>query len=440
MLSNIIKGFFWQGIGLVAAFVSLPISIDYLGFHDFGLWVTIYGIILWLGGMDLGISNGYRNELATSLANKDYENSSFITSNAYFTIIAIVIIIILVIQSISTLVQIYNPINDSLGHPLSLAIFMLVIFIGFEMIFKLAAVIYTADQRSSVLPMITGINALVILVVVFILNVTKFELSGGRVLTYAIMIGLVPLITNLALTIYAFSGNYSYLRPNISDVKYDYIKRIFNIGSKFFGIQLAMILFLQLTNFLVASWSSPSDVAILAVAEKYFGLISVAGSILLFPFWSKFTEANEHGRHIWIKGTIFKLELMFLMIIFFTVISVVVFPYIQKIWLDDIIQVPFSYTLLISLKYLFILWNSLYCYYLNGIGDIKPQLYLYAFFAIINIPCSYILFQFFGINGVLMVIPVLMFFMALLMKFRVYKILSKKIMIKNKQDTVELSS
>ncbi|MEN2489795.1 hypothetical protein AAYQ05_18470 [Flavobacterium sp. B11] len=423
---NIAKGFVWQGLGIVATLISLPISIKFLGKHDYGLWITIYGTVLWMSSFDFGIGNGFRNELTISFTREDNLKSTKIVTNAFIAISILslgLVLIGLILNFILYNRLIFN--FDYIENSFSLINILLILF-GFEMILRLTSTIYTADQRSSIAPLITGINNILILIAVYVFYCIKDVFSHDKLFYYGITIGSIPVISNGTLTLIGFAGKYKYLLPKFDYFDKEWIRAILKTGIKFFGIQISMIFLLQLSNILVSTWSNPEFVTVINIADKYFGIISIIGTIILFPFWSAFTAANERGDTIWIKKTIRKLELIFGGLTFVSLILLLLFPLAVKFWFKESIEVPQIYALIIMLKNLFIILNSIYSYYLNGIGRIKLQLIMYVVLAILNVPISWILFINFGTVGIILFMPLAMLIMALSQKKYILNILGKE--------------
>ena len=51
---NIIYSLLLKIIGMATIFMLVPISIKYLGNTNYGVWITISGIIAWAGMFDFG--------------------------------------------------------------------------------------------------------------------------------------------------------------------------------------------------------------------------------------------------------------------------------------------------------------------------------------------------------------------------------------------------
>lgn len=423
---NIIKGFIWQGLGILATLISLPISIKFLGKYDYGLWITIYGTVLWMSSFDFGIGNGFRNELAVSFALKDNDRSLKIVTNAFIAISLLSLSLICIGLIINFILYKGFILNFDYIENYYYLINILIFLFGIEMILRLTGTIYTADQRSSITPLLTGINNILILIVVYVFYHNRNIFIHNKLYFYGISIAMIPLISNGLLTFIGFSSRYKYLIPKLICFDKIWINKILNTGIKFFGIQISMIFLLQLSNILVASWSNPEFVTIINIADKYFGIISIVGTIILFPFWSAFTAENERGNISWIKKTIKKLELTFIGLTVISIILLSLFPYVVKIWFRKSIVVPQLFAVVIMFKNLFIILNSIYSYYLNGIGRIKLQLILYVILAILNVPISWVLFKIFGTVGIIIFLPIAMLIMAIAQKIYTLNILNTK--------------
>ena len=80
-----------------------------------------------------------------------------------------------------------------------------------------------------------------------------------------------------------------------------------------------------------------------------------------------------------------------------------------------------------SLFVLVRVYGSIYMYFLNAIGKIKLQLWLYVFGAIINIPLSIFLVKQFnlGSSGVILGTVVSIISLSIVLPIQTYKILKK---------------
>lgn len=424
---NIIKGLGWQSLSLAATFMAVPFSLEYLGNNDYGLWIAIYVTTLWLSNFDFGVPSSLRNLLAIAVAKKQVIFQRELISTSYFFVFIVTSCIVLVVIVANFVLFYGTDIVNSENHDYIILSSYLIFVISLDMVFKLILTIFTANQRAAILPACTGISNVFILISVVLLNKYQLTFFDSRVYTYALFIPLAPLIINFVLTCVSFSSIYGRIKPNFNYFSYTLLKRLLFLGFGFFLIQISMAIFTQISNIIIATLSEPADVTLINIAEKYFGLISIVGAIILFPFWSRFTEADANKEYIWTKLTLKKLEKLFILALILSFILFFVFPYFYRIWLGNDIFVPEFYSLIVMFKFLTILLNSIYSYYLNSIGKIRIQIIFYCSFAIFSYPGSYLLYSIFGTPGVIMYTCIGMLCMAFVQRIYAFKIIEHKI-------------
>ena len=53
-------------LSVLIGFVSVPLTIHYLGTEQYGAWMTINGILAWVSLTDLGLTTGLANALTSA--------------------------------------------------------------------------------------------------------------------------------------------------------------------------------------------------------------------------------------------------------------------------------------------------------------------------------------------------------------------------------------
>jgi Na+-driven multidrug efflux pump len=90
--------------------------------------------------------------------------------------------------------------------------------------------------------------------------------------------------------------------------------------------------------------------------------------------------------------------LIFLVIISAAALLVTTAESVIKIWVGDDINVTFGLIVAMALFILVSIWNNIFATIVNGIGEIKIQLYTALVAMIINIPLSVILAKQYGLG------------------------------------------
>jgi O-antigen/teichoic acid export membrane protein len=164
---------------------------------------------------------------------------------------------------------------------------------------------------------------------------------------------------------------------------------------------MAAVILYQTSNIIIAHLFGPAQVTPYNIAYKYFGVITMTFAIIMLPFWSAFTEAWIKKDIYWIKNTVNKLILIWVLIAITTIIMFVFSNFIYRMWVGKEIKVPVSVSVVMAAYVIINGWCGIFSQFLNGVGKIKLQLYSGIFGALINIPLAIILGKHLGIYGVI---------------------------------------
>ncbi|MDE5975352.1 MAG: hypothetical protein K2G69_02250, partial [Muribaculaceae bacterium] len=56
--------FLVKGISILTSFLLVPLTLGYLRPVEYGIWMTLSSILVWINYFDIGLGNGLRNKLA----------------------------------------------------------------------------------------------------------------------------------------------------------------------------------------------------------------------------------------------------------------------------------------------------------------------------------------------------------------------------------------
>jgi O-antigen/teichoic acid export membrane protein len=175
-----------------------------------------------------------------------------------------------------------------------------------------------------------------------------------------------------------------------------------DLGVKFFIIQIGIIVIYQTNNIVITQIFGPTDVTVYNIAYKYFSVVTMGLAIIMTPFWPAFTNAFASDDWEWIKNIISKLNKLWIVLCFVIFIMVVLSNFVYKLWVGNVILIPFSLSISIGVYIIINAWNGIYGNFLNGVGKIHLQLYVAIFDSICNIPIAIFLGRKYGISGVVM--------------------------------------
>lgn len=398
---NIAASFIIKGLNIVIGLILVPITINYLDPTKYGIWITLSSIIGWFGFFDIGLGHGLRNRFAEALATDKHELARIYVSTTYA-------ILALIISGVLLLFYIVNPFLNwsailNAGQDIviqkELSVLALVVFTFFciSFVFKLITTILAADQRPAKASFFDLLGKLLALVLIYVLT----KITTGSLLFLGIVMSSMPVLVLLLSSIWFYNGKYKKYKPSFKLVDFSKAKDLFNLGVKFFIIQIASVLLYQTNNIIISQLFGPAEVTPYNVAFKYFSVLMMGFSIVITPFWSAFTEAWTKKEIVWIKNIMNKL--LFLWGFFFVLglIMLIGSRWVYRVWVGDNVSISLLMSALVCVWVILNMWNGLYSQFLNGLGKVKLQMYLGIISAILNVPLSIILGKKMGIEGVL---------------------------------------
>lgn len=183
------------------------------------------------------------------------------------------------------------------------------------------------------------------------------------------------------------------------------IKPILSLGSKFFILQITILILMYSDRMLTIHLLTLKDVTFYDLLYKYFSALLIIHGIINTPLWSMYTEAYEKKDYIWIKNIFKKLNLLLILYIFISFVMIYFGPTFISLWIgNDKINIDISNYIFMALLTVTMIWHQIYAFFLNGIERLKVQIITTVIAAIINIPLSIYLVKFhnMGLNGILL--------------------------------------
>lgn len=81
---NIFYSFIIKFFAIGAGLLLVPLTLNYLTTTEYGIWITLNSILVWINSFDIGLGNGLRNKLIESFSLSDDRTSAQYVSTAYF--------------------------------------------------------------------------------------------------------------------------------------------------------------------------------------------------------------------------------------------------------------------------------------------------------------------------------------------------------------------
>lgn len=383
---NIVVLFVIHFFNFLALMALVPITIRYLGENQYGIWLTLSSVLMWLGNLDFGIGNGLRNKLAESFAKEDYQLARKYLSTAYAVFAIGIFVSLLIYLVVHPFINWVFILNAGSYDVKSLNNFVLIVFVlfAFQFLLRLLTSLINADQKPALNGFITLCINILTLVTVFIL----YLISQSSLYAYGIVISIIPFTVLLIASYILFKKRYNHIAPSLKQIDLKSSGNLVSIGLQFFIIQVSALIVFATDNLIITHLYDPSQVTIYNIAHKYFFFITLVFNVFLSPFWSAFTDAFVKNDFEWIKQVVKRLVQVWAVLSIATIIMITVSDFVYKIWIGGNIQIPFSLSVAMGIFMIISNWNNIFAFFINGVGKIRLQFYFSILAAVINIPLS----------------------------------------------------
>jgi O-antigen/teichoic acid export membrane protein len=413
----------YKAVAVVASYIAVPMMIHYLGQEMFGIWSTLLSIISWIVFFDLGIGHGLRNKITESLAKNAREEAARYVSSGYSLIGLLALGLWITLIAASFFIPWQNVFNTNvlLENDLRLTLQLTASFILFNFWTGLITALLNAVQKSSLLALRQLISNVLVLALIWILSRT----TTASLPLLAIAYGVSLVLANLLLSGWFFR-TYNDLKPRFS-IEKKYIHVLLGMGSQFLMIQIAMLVIFTTDKLLITQLIGPAYVTTYDVVFKLFGILTFLHNLICFPLWSAYADAYHRGDMTWIKRMFKKQMWFFVALWFFAGAMVLLARPIIALWIGPDIIVTDSLVLLMGISVLIIAWLNIYTMFVNGIGAIRPQLYVMLVGMVINIPLSVFFARYMGmgVSGIVMGTIFSLLPGAIVLPIQVYRILRR---------------
>lgn len=374
----------------------VPVTLNYLGKTDYGIWLTLASILSWLINLDFGLGNGLRNKLAEALALNDLKLARIYISTAYAVFSVGIFFAFVIYFTIHGLLNWADLLQAPTEYTLllnTLVLYVIIIFLV-QFLLKLITSIINADQR----PALNGglsliINSLTLLIVYLLSIYAKPSLT-----VFALVSSGIPVLVFLIASLFLFSGHFRNISPSYKQVNLKYSSSLVKLGMQFFVIQISSLIVFTTGNIIITQLYGPKAVVTYNVAYKYFYMVPLVFNVALAPFWSAFTEAYVKKEFDWIKNSIRKLVLIWMILSVIAIVMIIASDFVYNIWVGPQVQVPFMLSVASGIFVIIVNWNNIFAYFINGVGKVRLALYYSIFTAVLNIPLSIFLAKNIGLG------------------------------------------
>ena len=384
---NITFLFLLKFLNLLISFLTIPLSISYLGSTNFGIWLTISSFISWAGFFDFGLSNGLRNNLGKSLALKDFISAKKYVSTTFILLLFIIVpiyLIFLVFYKEINWVSLLN-VSISRNNEITFLIFFVFSFFCIRFLSGLIMNILMVDHKPAITESINTIINILNLILIYLLQYYNKQ----SLLLFGVYSSIIMTLLPVCTALFFFTKKYKNIAPNFNFFDKTKFKDLLNQGAGFFIIQISALVLFSTDNMIISHIFQPEDVVPYNIAYKLFNIPILIFGILLAPFWSVFNEELNKNNFDRIYSIIKKLLIIFGFTILVIFLLLLLSNQIYKFWLSDRILIEFKMSLFMALFAIIQIFNQIFVTFIFSTGKIRIQVIVGFLVAIFNIPLSF---------------------------------------------------
>ncbi|MBS1531725.1 MAG: oligosaccharide flippase family protein [Bacteroidetes bacterium] len=394
---NIVYSFGIKGASVIIGLLLIPLTINYVNTVQYGIWLTISSLVAWINNFDIGLANGLRNKMAHALAMNEEENVVKYVSTTYAIIFLISVGFFLLFFLGGSFLNWNSMLNVTGSVSFNLWPIVAMTLASFCVQFALQPIKTMLIAMHQ--PFMSSLILLLGQALTFILTYLLTLFTKSSLMYLVLVSAWSPVLIYLLANVYLFSTSLKQYRPRFSAIDMSSARSLLNMGWAFFFLQMGALILYQTDNIVLTRVISPDAVTTFNIAFKYFYVVTTAFAIILTPYWSAFTDAYAKKDMAWIKNSIQKMRIIWLVFTVATVFFYIFAKLFYRIWIGSKIDIPNLLSLTMAVYTIFNMWQGIYSYALNGMGKLRVQLIFIGGGGIINIPLSIWLIHLVGVSG-----------------------------------------
>ena len=367
LLQNISVSLALKVASILVGILAIPAYLNYFDDQSLlGSWFALLALFNWLLFFDLGLGNGLKNELIQNLAINNLVKAKELILSSYVILLLLSTLIILAIFICYAYLphSFFN--NNTLAKDINhfdsvVLVTAFIVFIQFPL--RLVVSILLAMQKS----------AIANFVLIFLLTFTPHD-NSNVFLNLTIVYGICICGPLFLATLFVFKVISNWEGGRLKVKLNDAILLLIS-GSKFFWIQVCLLLVNGSNELIILKFNNAEDVVQYQIYFKVFSVFLIAFSTLTVPLWSAIGQAKALNN----TKRILKIDKMMRYILISSMFCMpllcFILPYIFDLWLGEGVIKHDNNTSLIFSFYVFVMMGINYSACVaNGFNKLSIQL------------------------------------------------------------------
>jgi len=419
---------FYKGLSGLSLFLAIPLLIHYFGSPNYGVWVLVFTLFQWVLLMDFGIQSSLKTKIPLLIHMDDIDSIKIYIKTTYRISFYIALSIFLVFFFSFFFININAILNISFHSKLFVNTLFLIniFFFCINFVANIHKSLYVAFLKGKYAEESIAVNQfgflLLILAAIYFFPTLNVEI---KLILISILNGLFCLFVNLIYTYRFFKIEKLNLKTQ-NKIPLNFIKEIFQLGSKFMIIQLGMMFIFTIDNYIISNNFGPKAIVPFDSINKIFQLPIMILFATLSPLWSMFAGDYIAKNHKKLLNTFKKFNYYFIGIVC-VIFGIIIFcPLIIDLWIKEELEIPKHLIVFVGILTSLRIYATFYTFFLNGIGKLHKYMLILLISVLLKIPLTYYLIYLdFGINSVVLSTLILLLFWVILIPYECYSIVNK---------------
>lgn len=397
---SMLAAFASKGVALLVNFISVPLTINYLGAERYGVWVTLSTLLAWLQIADLGLGNGLTNAIANAYGQEDRRAAQRAVATTFWLLSSISVGIGILATSTWSFIHwqaLFNVQSSAVAAEISMATAAAISFALLNIPLTCVDKVLGGYQKSAIAHYWTAIANIASLLAILLVT----ELEGG-LLWLVVGYSGATVVVKASSAVWLFARAMPWLRPTLASVKRSEINKLARTGGIFFMIQIAVLLVTQTDNLIITHYLGAGHVAPYNVTWRLFMYATMPQMMVASALWPAYTEAFARKDGKWIRRA-FQINLIGSLTIstLFSVILVLFGQLIIDWWAGPLAIPPTALLGWMGVWSVISTTMSVIACILNASGQIRGQMIYGLLTAITNLWLSTLWVIPYGITGVI---------------------------------------
>ena len=163
---------FFQIGNIAVSLLLVPITFQYLGIEEYGIWLTLTTLVSWLVLFDVGLGHGLRNKYTEAKARKDLSEIRYYISSTFFSLvlISLCIFIFLLLSSIFIDWTLVLNAPKYLASDLRFLVILISAMFCLRFVISIVTTLLTAEQEPSIPAFINFSGNLLSLLIIYLVT------------------------------------------------------------------------------------------------------------------------------------------------------------------------------------------------------------------------------------------------------------------------------